>query len=644
MKYIKVLFGLLLCTLFASCSDDKVPADADDNYITSVTLVSSENTYEAVITENTITVTVPYNVSLDGAKASFIYTPSAKILPDPNTITDWDIERTFRVTSYNGDIREYSYVVIKDEIRSEGDVELKNSDDIAKFVATGTTVVTGNLIIGSDAEDAEEITDISSLNLLKEVQGNVIIKKSYIGGTLTGLDNLTTIGGLEIGTAEQPNTNDNLELISLTKLNNCTGSITVTGSGVKIIEFKELDLVGGSIEFNTNTKLQSISFPKLREAGTINFAVLPRDFSTIELPELETVNGNFNIEGIFGDVHTGGMMIATGNTGLINFNGLDKLTTVKGTLSIQNFEELTSLPALPNLKQLGGIYVCRNNKIESLDLSNTDFIRTDNHNPLIKIENNRYLTELNTKHDLSCVDVWIYSAGYNVKTSIEKVNNFYFQSSCKQVEFTISEIIGSLELHTNKATKISFSNLTKVDGFLSIEASKCKNFILSKIENIGGQLYIQGGAYTSVSLDNLKAVCTSAEPQYKIEGNDAYGIGYGSLYLAVYSDVSLPSIEQICGLGLTIGNCYSFEAPILKTIDGKLSVEASEMSAEKLKLPKLENLSGVSFYKNTEFLDFSFFQKFINSGQISENNWLIRECGYNPTYQDMKEGRYSPAE
>ena len=187
----------------------------------------NDKTYDAVIENNTITMTVPYTVSLDGAKASFIYTPSAKIFPDPTSITDWNTERTFRVTSFNGATNDYTYVVVKDEIRSEGDVELKKNSEVAAFIESGVTIIKGNLIIGSDAENAENISDISGLSIIKEVEGTITIKNSYTGGTLTGLDNITKIGGLSIGSEENPAANETLEMVSMTKLNEVTGNIHV---------------------------------------------------------------------------------------------------------------------------------------------------------------------------------------------------------------------------------------------------------------------------------------------------------------------------------------------------------------------------------------------------------------------------------
>ena len=169
----KIYFLPMLLSLFflGACdkNDEIIPEDADENFITSVVMTVDGKSYTADITDNTVTITVPYTVSLNNAEVEFKYTTSATIIPDPETVTDWDNERTFRVTSYNGDAREYTYKVVKSEIESDGDVELKTTEEVASFAATKTTVVKGNLIIGSDAEEAEKITDISALASLKEM-------------------------------------------------------------------------------------------------------------------------------------------------------------------------------------------------------------------------------------------------------------------------------------------------------------------------------------------------------------------------------------------------------------------------------------------------------------------------------------------
>ena len=499
MKLKNLLFGLLVCLFVGACSkDDKIPADADDNFITSVSLSVNNATYDAVIADNTITITVPYTVSLNGATATVVYTPSAKIIPDPATITDWDVERTFRVTSFNGKTNDYTYVVVKDEIRHEGNVELKTPSDVASFVASGATIIKGNLIIGSDAENAEEIKDISALEILKEVEGDIIIRKSYTGGTLTGLDNITSIGGLLIGSEETPSANNQLEMVSMSNLTSAKGNISIYGSGANIIEFKNLEAVGGNIIVNNATQLSQILFHKLKEAGSIDFKILPRDFSTLTLPELTTVEGDLNIQGIFGNVYEGGLTILTGNTGLTSISGLDKLSKVGGTLSIQNFEEMSSLPNWTRLTQLGGIDLYQNHKISSLDLSNIDFVSRNDKNPLIRVYDNKVLTSLITKEDLTNIDCQIFTM-IGIDVAFKKINNFTLETFVEDLKLPLEYVFGNLSIDT-RATEIHIQSLKGVDGFLSVEASMCNTLNVPKIEAVGGQLYVNANYMAEIIL------------------------------------------------------------------------------------------------------------------------------------------------
>ena len=68
------------------------------------------------------------------------------------------------------------------------------------------------------------------------------------------------------------------------------------------------------------------------------------------------------------------------------------------------------------------------------------------------------------------------------------------------------------------------------------------------------------------------------------------------------------------------------------------------ISSDHLKFPKLLKLSCVHFDTVRKFSDYTFIKNIIDDGQITESNWKIENCTYNPTYQDMKEGRCKPAE
>ncbi len=47
------------------------------------------------------------------------------------------------------------------------------------------------------SEEAEKITDISALASLKEVTGNIVIRNSYNGADLTGLENIVSARSAE---------------------------------------------------------------------------------------------------------------------------------------------------------------------------------------------------------------------------------------------------------------------------------------------------------------------------------------------------------------------------------------------------------------------------------------------------------------
>ena len=199
----KKVWSLILVTfslLIAGCSDDdKMPADADDNFITALTLTKEGKSYDAVIEGNDIVMTVPYTVDLNGATASMVYTPSAKILPNPQTVTDWENEMIFRVTSFNGKENEYTYKVIKSEIESDGDVVLKSQADVDAFAETKVSVIKGNLIIGDNAENTASINNLEALSGIKEITGSLQILNNYKGEALDGL-NITKVGGIQLGT------------------------------------------------------------------------------------------------------------------------------------------------------------------------------------------------------------------------------------------------------------------------------------------------------------------------------------------------------------------------------------------------------------------------------------------------------------
>ena len=697
MKLKQIFIAFLSVIALYPCSEkEDIPADADDNFITKVTVSVAGETYSAVIASDTITVTVPYTVSLNGASATVEFTPSAKIMPDPATITDWDTERTFRVTSFNGQTRDYTYLVIKDEIRSKGNVELKTPVEIASFAATGTSIIEGDLVIGSDSEDAEEIKDISALGMLKEIEGNIIIRNSYTGGTLIGLDNITKIGGLLIGSEKNPAANETLEMVSMTKLNEVTGNIHVYNNGVKIVQFDllkaiegdfvissstlatlqipELINVGGalnifgmgkgaistlvfpkvqtvknSLSINEISTLKSISFPELIETGSINFSSLPIEFEKLSMPKLSVVNGDCFI---ISNYIQGDLFSTTGNVSLTNLDEMSNLATVTGLLSICYFYELSSLSNLKNLKRIGSLKLEKLISCSSpIDISDAVFSNEDSEESIIRISECKKLQKLITKDDLSNVSIYIDAWANNyVDFNFKKVKNLSYITPDKKV-FTlpIEEVHGDFYFGAGMKSGIIANNLKFVDGYMHLKIGMMvSNLEFSKLEKIGGQFFMEGTLNTPKmvhNFSNLKSICCNSNPSYAKEGKwSTNDLPYGGLDIRSTTTYELfPVLEKVGGAGITIHGFSAFSCPELVSIAGSLSADAASKLTS-FDMPKLKSLSGVNFVKLTSFSDFSIFETFIRDNQITEPNWVVSGCKYNPTYQDMKDGRYKPAE
>ena len=694
----KTYFLPMLLSLFflGACdkNDEIVPEDADENFITSVVMTVDGKSYTADIADNTVTITVPYTVSLNNAEVEFKYTTSATIIPDPETVTDWNNERTFRVTSYNGNAREYAYKVVKSEIESDGDVELKTTEEVASFAESKTTVVKGNLIIGSDAEKAEKITDISALASLKEVTGNIVIRNSYNGADLTGLDNIVSAGGLQLGSVDVASKATELHMISMKALETLSGDISVYNDQVTYVLFEKLATIEGSVMFNAPSlqsfgfpvlttvgqdlniqglneenkaagtiatlelpeltsvggvlavnnlaKLTSMNFLKLKETGGLNFHTVPVMLETINLPEIETVNGSIIMEANMEAPPTGSF-VPQRNDVLLAFGGMDKLTTVKGQIKIKNFTALKQLPDWSKITTLGSITLDYLEDVNgTLMLPNARFETFGETAPQIEIISKMLLTKIETAEDLSNVNFVVKQIQNFVfpEINFKSINDFtYTPTSVKDnpvIIPTIQHVHGNLEMEGNITNQnVEFPDLEIIDGYGYIQKFETGSVTMSALKEVGGQFYISGYP-NGCDLPLLSKVCCSASPVYYEEGE-------GSLAITLQGkSLVLPELLHVGGEGLFVNRATGITCDKLQTIDGALQIKsATSLSQETFSMKKLETLHGVVFDGLTKFTDYTFFGKFIENGMITEENWSVTKCGYNPDFQDMKDKKYT---
>ena len=156
---------------------------------------------------------------------------------------------------------------------------------------------------------------------MKEVTGNIVIRNSYNGADLTGLDNIVSAGGLQVGSTDVASKATELHMISMKALETLSGDISVYNDQVTYVLFEKLATIEGSVMFNASS-LQSFEFPVLT-----------------------TVGQDLNLQGL-NEENTAAGSIASLE--------IPELTSVGGVLSVNNLAKLTSMSFL-KLKETGGL-------------------------------------------------------------------------------------------------------------------------------------------------------------------------------------------------------------------------------------------------------------------------------------------------
>ncbi len=715
MKTKVLLLIFLLTYIFSlqSCSDKDKPADADDNFITSAAFTVDGKTYDAVITGNDITITVPYTISLDHATVSFNYTASAKVFPDPTSVTDWDNERQFRVISYNGEENKYTYHVIKDDIRQEGDVTLSKTSDITAFAESGVTVIKGNLTIGTD--DGDDISDVKDLSKLKQVEGNLTIKNSYKGTDLTGLDNLNSIGGFYLGSKKVPSTSplyqislpalttvtgdlvicdNNVQWNELNKLSTVGGDIIIHSANLQSIKMNQLSQVSGNFRINSATqnkegepemggemvalnlpelttvgdtlstdslaKLQSIQLEKLKTAGGIQFNILPFSLETINLPAIETVEGDLSISSRV--VYAAIGSDVSRNEKLTSFGGFDKLKKVGGTLTLKDFISISQLPFFTNLTELGGCHLYHLDQLKNtLDLSNLTFLKQGENECEIKIAYTPF-SKIIGKSMMDCklnIDRLDIKGTFPDIEGIETINDLrifmdHFLSIDAAPQIKIKKVLNNLEyesapiMENNAIEKTYFNNLESVGGYFYLTYTTP---IAPNLVSVGGQMYLKSKV-TDFDLSKLETVGKSESPQYK---NSSIPTFYIHCTRNSENKIVIPSIKEVGDNDMQIdvdgrsSKITKVSCPKLENVTGTLYLQGGRASISMLTnksltdidFPALKATGSIKVENFYKLKDFTTFAPLFTNNKIGDGKWSVSGCAYNPTYQNMKDGGYT---
>lgn len=603
----KINFSLLLLLLvatFTSCdNDDEVvnPFAGTDNYITAFTLTKDGTQYNGYISDNQIIIYAPLSQSLEGASATVKVCEQATVFPDPAGITDWDNERQFKVTAYNESEQTYTYRVVRSSESTQENIVLATQQEVDNFKNTNIVRIMGTLTVGSDAEDAEPITNLDGLSNLKEVSYNIRIV-NYSGEDLAGLSNLEIAGGLHVEGATA------LKTFSLPKLVKApVGGITVTAE-----------------------TLETISLPALTEAGTLyirSFSLSDLDFSA-----LTTLYGDLTLN-VNKDIDNNNSINLTGTVEQIAFPVLKE----SGNLQIAGFAAVTSIE-MPLLESAQNISIEQIKTLKTVSL------------PQMKTVNDIYIHAANIADALDFTSLETVKG--NLKVDASKIEDCTGLSSLRAIQgmfilwntnfvsldgLTDLTVTGGVEIAKASCsyTTLDLSHIDIPSSDASITFDECGSINeLILPETIGDSLNMSFGyratfpvikgvksaQYIDVTLsqaENVDVVFEDLQSAYKLSVTGKNG-GTGTVGSVMCANVTELKI-------LSITNCSA-----LTTLDFN-------------KLGKLTSTRGrITITDCTSLNDFSTFKTiFENYTSLASKHWDVSGNGYNPTFEDMQAGRYT---
>jgi hypothetical protein len=673
----KLSIQLAICVILAalltgSCRKDNL-FKGKDNDIASFQLKAGSQYLKAYIQNDSIVVTAPGNLSLTGASAVIVLSERATISPDPGTVTDWTQPHSFVVTSYDGATRTFQYVLQRNVISKNGNIILMTQADVDTLASMGLTRLNGSLTIGRP-DGPDSISSLAGLASITSIAYDLIINPTYTGKDLKGLDNLQTVGSFQIGPDASTFTQGplmNLKTISLPKLTEVMANMIINGVGITTLDLPALTKVDLGMQvvfvdslttlqlpklqsvlqsitlqgyFTTNS-LETINFPALANVGgdfyvaqwssliAVQLPVLNRsssvsiigeslltsitapklqstvagvDFSynpvltTLDVSSLQTIGGGFTIGGAYA---------------LDNLNGFKSLSSVGGDFNLSDMQALTDISGLKGLQKVGGNFALQNLPVlADEDLTGFSALKTIGGDLLFLAVPFKNFSGFATTRLQS---VSIYGGGV---TTIQQIDLSGVDIATKVL---ISGVTGGA---TVKGKDV-------LNGDLDLESSDV---------SLSGFKQVNNFTFSYYDYDPAPSTPTKTLALQKVGGDLNITI-YG------YSALSLPNLASVNGIfnistGYDIYSLSDIQAPLLTKIGGMLSVGGTNSFAPNTLMTNLNGFSsltsvqGVTIRDNQALTDFTGLKNAIPS--FSSANWSVSDNLYDPSYQDMVDGKY----
>ncbi len=634
MHYIKYsgLIVLLIVTI-AGCKKKDELFSGGDAVIARFELTKEQHKFLGTIRNDSVIIYTGPAYSLNGAKAFIQISERSTINPDPQSVVNWDDNQVLTVRAYNGTEHRYVYYVERSAAAHDGNLVLTTQMQVDALAEEKIVRVNGDLIIGTE-NGADSILSLAALQTITTVSGYLKVLPTYAGVNLSGLENISTVGGVQIGAGRNNAAGADMQLrqVSLPALQDVLNNFDIHLLKVKTISFAALHTVGNEFYLYRMDSVETIQFPELKEVHN-RFSIQGNNVDSrlteLHFPRLTKIAGNFNLSGwpnlkkvLFPaliettdwSVTRFPLLEEIRFTALKSVNGrmelstlptmeqldLGKLELVMGHLVWDNLPTLTNLDMLQHLKRVQGI----------LSLYNLDAV-TDIRG-LKKLE---YVGESFILAGLSSLNDPELEGLSSLKTvgnsfSIERTPFKKFNAGLKRARIVdingqdingIEEInlsgIDSIEyvMVRNTATPVKLYGKETVpyqltleecnvvlNGFKKLKTFSCnqysgESFTIDGVEEVTGNANFNLYGITDISFPDLKYVG-------------------GTLNISAYTpmELSIPKLDSAGSINADVSSIPSFVLPSLKKVNGNFSIlwGSDWGTIEELGFPLLKEIAG----------------------------------------------------
>jgi hypothetical protein len=580
MKNFLIYIMAAAAIVLGSCSDEN---KLDDSHFVSFALTVGSTTYPASIADNVITVSAPKDVDLSHAKVTYQLSEKATVIPDPSSIDNWGEDQAFRVESQSGSYVSYRYTTDRTDNLEAGSVVLATQTDVNNFKAKNVTRIAGSLVIGSAAATNDSIKNLDGLKSVTSIGYNVVVNSSFAGSDLEGLSNLKRANGIYVGS-------EHTRLDLKQKLS---------------VSLPSLERVNNIII--RSDSVATVSLPLVTAANKVYINSIK--LNDLNLSAFATCYGDFTLKGMTNNTYSSNesnLVLAT--------LSLPALKQVYGTLRVEDFWNISKFE-VPLLEEVDG-------DLQLLYVRGTPKIALPS---LTKVIGN---------------------------TNIQANDGMTFFSAPKLVQ-TSSLYLASVNNYSINLKRVDLSALKEVTGNLTVQFGGFTNLEFPALQTVGGKLYLNANDYMeTLSMPELSkcpnltmAACTRLTGVALDKLSEVSTLQFDNI--TNMQKLSLKTLQTIDNLTLRYSvNFTTFDMPQLKTINKALTFYGGR-TASQTRYSATENIDGLAALTKVgkvdimncgKLTDFSGLKNAMSS--LTASTWSVRNCKYNPSYQNMVDGKY----